>query len=117
MGEKYFSGVAGFEDCFIEVSDSWTMKEVRELTDSGEEQYFDFFRKKVESMFLRDSAGREFTNPREIKATDMDDFDIALIGFFGGILSLHVRKRKSLGNLNVLQSSLMQGSSTQTKTK
>lgn len=117
MGEKYFSGVAGFEDCFIEVSDKWTMREVRDLTDSDEIAYFDFFHKKVESMFLKDSNGKEFTNPREIQATDMDDFDIALIGFFGGILSLHVRKRKSLGNLNVLQSSLMQGSSTQTKAK
>lgn len=117
MGEKYFSGVAGFEDCFIEVSNSWTMRQVRDLTDSQEAEYFDFFHKKVESMFLRDSTGKEFTNPREIKAEDMDDFDIALIGFFGGILSLHVRKRKSLGNMNVLPSSLIAGSQTQTKTK
>lgn len=117
MGEKYFSGLAGFEECFIEVSDSWTMREVRDLTDGGEIEYFDFFHKKVDSMFLKDSNGKEFTNPREIKVEDMDDFDVALVGFFGGILSNHVRRRKSLGNLNVLPSSLGTGSTTQAKKK
>lgn len=117
MGEKYFSGVEGFEDCFIEVSDHWTMREVRDLTDGAEKEYFDFFHAKVDSMFLRDTTGKEFTNPRDIKPEDMDDFDVALVGFFGGILSMHVRRRKSLGNMSVLPSSLGKDSKTQTKTK
>ena len=117
MGEKYFSGLEGYEDCFIEVSDNWTMREVRDLTDGGEVEYFDFFHKKVDSMLLKDSTGKEFTNPREITVEDMDDFNVALVGFFGGILSNHVRRRKSLGNLNVLPSSLGKESTTQAKKK
>jgi hypothetical protein len=115
MGEKYFSEMDDYKDCFIEVSDNWTMKEVRELTDGDEKVYFDFFHKKVDSMLLRDVDGVEITNPREVTDALLENCNVTLIGFFGGILSLHIRRRKSLGNLNVRASSLGVDSITQTK--
>ncbi len=117
MGEKYFSELVGYTDCFIEVSDNWTMKEVRELTDGDEKVYFEYFHKKVDAMFLKDADGKEFTNPREITTEDLENFNVSLVGFFGGILSLHIRRRKSLGNMNVRASSLTDASETQLKKK
>ena len=117
MGEKYFSELEEYKDCFVEVTDNWTMKEVRELTDGDEVVYFYYFHRKVDSMLIRDADGRELTNPREITKEDLENCNVALVGFFGGILSLHIRRRKSLGNLNVRASSLTTGSQTQAKTK
>lgn len=117
MSEKYYSELEGYTDCFIEVSDSWTMKEVRELTDGGEDEYFNFFHQKVTSMFLLDEDRKEFTNPREITKEDLDNFNVALIGFFGSILSFHVRRRKTLGGVNVRASLLGQDSTLQAKKK
>lgn len=117
MSEKYFSETEGFTDNFIEVSDSWTMKEVRELTDGDENEYFRFFRSKVTSMLLRDETGKEFTNPKEITKEDLDEFNISLIGFFGSSLSLHVRRRKALGGANVRTSSLGTDTAQQAKKK
>ena len=115
MSEKYFSEIEGYESCFVEVSDNWTLKEVREFTDNDEDVYFDYFVKKVESMFLRDVNGVEYTNPRDFVPENLDNFDIALVGFVGGILPLHIRRRKSLGNLNVRPSSLSSESKTKQK--
>jgi hypothetical protein len=117
LGEKYFSEMEEYKDCFIEVSDKWTMKEVRELTDGDEKVYFDYFHKKVDTMFLRDEDGKEFTNPHDITTEDLENFNVSLVGFFGSILSLHIRRRKSLGGLNVRALSLTDVSETQAKKK
>lgn len=101
MGEKYFSDLEGYEDLFIEVTDKWTVKEMRALADSNEEEYFELFHKKVDAMFLKDADGKEFTNPREIKPEDMENFDVAVGGFIGSILVIHVRKRRNLGGMSV----------------
>ena len=105
MGEKYFSEMPGCEDQFIEVTDAWTVKEMRALADSDEKEYFVIFAKKVESMFLKDSEGKEFTNPRELTPEDLENFDVAVGGFIGSILPIHVRKRRNLGGMNVRPSS------------
>lgn len=103
--EKYFSQIEGYEDCFIEVTDKWTVKEMRDLADSEEEQYFKLFNEKVIAMYLRDADEKEFTNPKEIKPKDIENFDVSIAGFIGSILPIHVRKRRNLGGLSVRPSS------------
>ena len=103
--EKYYSELEDFKDCFIEVTDKWTVKEMRALADSEEEEYFNLFHSKVIAMFLRDADGKEFTNPREIAPTDLENFDVSIAGFIGSILPIHVRKRRNLGGLSVRPSS------------
>lgn len=105
MGVKYFSEIEGYEDNFIEVTDKWTVKEMRSLADSEEAEYFELFRKKVEAMFVKDTEGVEFTNPREFSPENIINFDVAIAGFVGSILPIHVRKRRNLGGINVRQSS------------
>lgn len=105
MGEKYFSDVPGFEKFFIEVTDAWTVKEMKALAESEEAEYFDIFHAKVESMYLVDVDGKEFTNPKELSRDDVENFDVTAAGFIGSILPIHVRKRRNLGGLNVRQSS------------
>jgi len=103
MGEKYFSEMTGYEDNFIEVTDKWTVKEMRQLADSPEDEYLEIFRTKVDAMFLKDAEGKEFTNPRTLAKEDLEGFDVALGGFIGSILPIHVRKRRNLGGMNVRQ--------------
>lgn len=103
--EKYFLDIEGFEDCFIEVTDKWTVKEMRTLSESEEEAYFELFKAKVVAMFLRDESGTEFTNPKEFKPKDIENFDVSIAGFIGSILPIHVRKRRNLGGLSVRPSS------------
>ncbi len=101
MGTKYFCELEEYADCFVEVSDKWTMKELREMVDGDETAYFSYINSKVESMLLRDTTGKEFTNPKDFKPEDVNDFDIFVAGFVGSVLPTHVRKRKSLGGMSV----------------
>lgn len=117
MSEKYFSETEGYTDCYIEVSDNWTMREVREMTEGDEKVYYDFFARKVDSMLLRDADGKEFTNPRELTEENLLNMNVALVGFFGSILSLHIRRRKNLGGMNVRPLSLGTDSTTQANKK
>lgn len=105
MSEKYFSELEEYKDCYITVTDKWTVKEMRELADSEEKEYFPIFARKVEGMFLRDVDGKEFRDPSQFNGADVENFDVALAGFVGSILPLHVRKRRNLGGLNVRPSS------------
>lgn len=105
MSEKYYSEEPGFEDCFIEVSDNWTMKEVKAMGAADEVEYFEIFNKKVESMYLKDTLGVEWTNPKTFKPADVEEFDLILAGFIGTVLPLHCRRRKNLGGANVRLSS------------
>ena len=105
MGQQYFSELEGYNDCFITVTDKWTVKDMRRLADSNEAEYFEIFKAKVEGMFLKDSEGVEYRDPAALTEEALENFDVSMAGFVGSILPLHVRKRRNLGGLNVRPSS------------
>lgn len=117
MSEQYFSELEGYTDCFITVSDKWTVKEMRELADSEEKGYFEIFSRKVEGMLLKDADGNEVRDPAKLNGEILENFDVALAGFVGSILPLHVRKRRNLGGLNVRPSSTSKGGDGSQKSK
>ncbi len=105
MSQQYFSELEGYTDCFITVTDKWTVKEMRALADSDEGGYFTIFKNKVEGMLVKDADGVELRDPTGLTGEALENFDVAMAGFIGSILPLHVRKRRNLGGLNVRLSS------------
>jgi hypothetical protein len=102
---KYYSETEGYQDCFIDVVDKWTMKELKELTASEDKEYFEIFRRKVQGLLLRDVDGNELRDVTKFDESFVENMDVAMAGFLGNVLAMHVRQRKSLGGLNVRQSS------------
>jgi len=98
---KYYLEFEEYKDCFVEVTDKWTMKEVKALTSSTEENYFDFFKQKVESIYIRDVDGNELRDVNMLNENFLDNVDVAVSGFLGMVLVRHVRDRRSLGGLSV----------------
>lgn len=98
---KYFLEFEEYTDCFVEVTDKWTMKEVKALIDSSADEYFDIFKKKVTSLLLRDADGNELRDINNFSVEWMENVDVAVAGFVGMVLVRHVRDRKSLGGLSV----------------
>lgn len=117
MSQQYFSELEGYTDCFITVTDKWTVKEMRALADSDEASYFAIFKNKVEGLFVKDADGTEFRDPTALTAEVLENFDVAIAGFIGSILPLHVRKRRNLGGLNVRLSSTSNASDGSHQTK
>ncbi len=112
---KYFSEIEGYEDCYVDVVDKWTMKELKELTASDEEQYFELFRRKVTSILLRDSDGNELRDITKLDNDFIENLDVIMAGFIGTVLAMHVRQRRSLGGMSVRQSSTTLESTTAKK--
>lgn len=98
---KYFSNTEGYEDCYVDVIDSWTMKELRSLTAADDVEYFEIFRKKVTALLLRDVDGNELRDITQFNEDFLLNMDVSMAGFIGSVLILHVRQRKNLGGLNV----------------
>lgn len=112
---KYYSETEGYEDCYIDVIDKWTMKELKELTASDDDQYFEIFRRKVTALLLRDAEGNELRDITKFNKEFVEGMDVAMAGFLGNVLAMHVRQRKSLGGLSVRQSSTTSESQTAKK--
>lgn len=102
---KYYSEIEGYEDCYVDVVDKWTMKELKELTASDEQEYFDLFRRKVSAILLRDIDGNELRDITQLNDEFVENLDVIMAGFIGTVLAMHVRQRRSLGGLSVRQSS------------
>lgn len=102
---KYYSEIEGYEDCYVEVVDKWSMKELRKLTESDETNYFDLFREKTDSILIRDIEGNELRDINKFDEEFAENLDVAMAGFIGGVLATHVRNRRSLGGLSVRPSS------------
>lgn len=98
---KFFLEFEDYTDCFVEVADKWTMKEVKALIDSNADEYFDILKKKTISILLRDADGNELRDINNFSNDWMENVDVAVAGFVGMVLVRHVRDRKSLGGLSV----------------
>lgn len=95
---RYHCKAEGFEKCWLEVKDSWTMKEVRDLVAANDDEtYFKIFADKVTAMYLEDSCGEVFTDPKEFGNDQLEQFDVTVAGFLGNTLPLHVERRRQLG--------------------
>ena len=102
---KYYSEIEGYEDCYVDVVDKWTMKELKELTASDEQEYFNLFRRKVTGILLRDIDGNELRDITKLDDEFVENLDVVMAGFIGTVLAMHVRQRRSLGGMSVRQSS------------
>jgi hypothetical protein len=102
---KYFLEFEDYADCFVEVEEKWTMKELKEVVASDEETYFNIFKRKVTSILIRDVNGNELRDITQFNEEFLDNVDVAVAGFLGMVLIKHIRDRRSLGGLSVRPSS------------
>jgi hypothetical protein len=102
---KYFVDFPGYTDCYIDVEEQWTLKELNELVATDEDNYFDVLRKKTLGIFLRDVDGNELRDVKKLDKDFVENIDVILAGFLGTVLVRHVRDRRSLGGLSVLPQS------------
>lgn len=102
---KYYMSFGDYKDCFVDVSEVWTMKELKELASSDGDKYFEMFRKKVDGILVRDVNGLEIRDVNQLTEEFMENIDVAMAGFLGTVLVNHIRERRSLGGLSVRPSS------------
>jgi len=95
----------GFTDNWIELSESWTRREVRELDRATVAGVLETLRKKATGCNIILSSGETVTEVTKLTEDDLEDCDQQVWGFILGCQFRAVAALQSLGNFNVRLSS------------
>lgn len=95
MTIRVYSDIPGLTDCYVEVAESWTVREVTALYESRE-QWLALWRRKTLSVYLPLPSGDTITDPEEVIAR-FDDLDIRLARFVNNSLGWAVDHLATLG--------------------
>lgn len=93
---KYQCDIPGFEDCFVEISERWTRKELRLYFSAKGDEYVTFMQTKISSIYL-ETTGEPIDEPGKLTLEASEDVDIALWKWLSTALTRGVDDMLSLG--------------------
>jgi len=95
MPIRVFSEAAGLEECFVEVSERWAVRELAEVY-GGRDAWLALFRRKVVGCHLLTAEGEAIDDPAQILER-FDDLDVRLARLVNLSLSNAVDYLATLG--------------------
>ncbi|MCB0041213.1 MAG: hypothetical protein KDE01_07610 [Caldilineaceae bacterium] len=107
------SEIEGYEECFVEVADGWTVRELNALADP--EAWRELWLRKVVALSVDTADGEALTEPQQV-VDRYDDLDVALARFVNTSLSAAVGYMATLGGAKRRVSSGATGSPTMSRT-
>lgn len=114
MPIRVYSELDEFRQCFVEVAEGWTVRELNGLYESRD-QWLELFRRKVTTLLIVTADGDEVTTADELIAV-WDDLDVRLARFVNTALSAAVDHLATLGGMKRRISSGAGESPTTTRT-
>ena len=93
---KYTCDIPGLEDNFIELSDSWSRREVRDFYQFKDTEYLALLQSKLVACHLARPGAEPLTEPVAFDADVMDTLDMRIVHWVAGVPVAHVA---GLGNL------------------
>ncbi len=97
MALRYYCDIPGLEDNWVEVSEVWTLREVRAMLAATGDEYYDLLHGKIEACHIERLGGEAITDPADITDEALEDVDLRLVDFLGGALPRAVEHLRSLG--------------------
>ena len=105
---RLFCDIDGFTDNWVEVSDTWTRREVRDYySKSTLAHEVGWWNKKFMACHLIDAEGVLFDDPKALTADALEDMDERLCGFVSGLIGNTIARLRNLGNASTRPSSDM----------
>ena len=89
-----------FPECCVEVSEKWTRAEERELVTANADQFIGLWQRKVLACNLRTEDGEYITKPADVTWDIIDQMDVRLAGFVGGVLATACMELRNLGKVS-----------------
>jgi hypothetical protein len=108
---KFYCDIEGFKDNWIGISERWTQKEAKAADaamSDGWEAYLNFLSGKVDGCNIVTETGA-ITSFAEVTESTLDEMDLRLVGFIGGILQQAIARLRALGNVSARVSSPTNG--------
>lgn len=102
---RFECNLEGFTDNWVEISDSWTRREGKDIDALPEQKAFDkYFPLKVTACCIVLSDGTRLTDPLKINLDALDDADSRVVGFVARALYRAHREALALGNASARRS-------------
>ena len=89
--------VPGFEHCFIEMSERWTRREMRDFWTIQGEEYLALIARKTVSLHLETDDGDSLTSPADLTEVALDQLDYLLFSWFNTVPIITVQELQRLG--------------------
>lgn len=91
--------VPGYEHCYIEMSERWTRREMRDFWQLQGEEYLALIARKTVSLRLQvsDLGGDLLTDPADLTEAALDRLDYLLFSWFNTVPIIAVQELQRLG--------------------
>lgn len=89
--------IPGFEQCFVEISDRWTRREMREFRSAGTEESIAILKRKITGVYLECADGFHITTPEEMTDERLDEVDSQVYLWIPGALMRGLAELENLG--------------------
>lgn len=108
--------IPGFEHCYLELSDRWTRKEMREFRTERISDQMKLFMSKIVGVHLDCADGNHITAPDQMTDERLDEVDSQVYLWMPGAIMVGLREIENLGFRTGLRQFATTGeTSTQTK--
>lgn len=89
--------IDGFTDCYVEVSDRWTRKEIRDFHTTRLEDAAQLIQRKITAIYLTCADGEHITAPSMLTEERLDQVDAQVFNWLPGALMVGLRELENLG--------------------
>jgi hypothetical protein len=96
--------IEGLEDNWIDISEQWTRREFREMLDANGDELLAILHAKATACHI-EAGDTVITDVADLTEDALDDIDLRLVGFIGGILVHAGVRLRELGNVSARPSS------------
>lgn len=99
---KFTCDIDGLRDNWIGMSETWTQRESKEAEEAmgkGWTEYLALLSKKIEACNLITGNGT-IDDFADVTEESLDDMDLRLVGFIGGMLQQTITRLRALGNVS-----------------
>jgi hypothetical protein len=98
-------GVAGYDDAWVELDPRFTRRDVTAILDAEEDALLEQIRRRVTACHIPLNDGTAIESADDLTGARLEEADLVVIGWLGGLLPTVIGTRRNLGNASVRLSS------------
>ncbi len=108
--------IEGFEQCYIELSDRWTRRELRDFYTTRVDDAAGLIQKKITAIHIECADGEHITTADQLTEERLEQVDVQVYNWLPGAIMMGLRELENLGFRKGLGRSSTIGDSSTLKT-
>ena len=89
--------IEGFEQCYIELSDRWTRRELRDFFTTRVDDAAGLIQKKITAIYIECADGQPITTADQLTEERLEQVDVQVYNWLPGAIMTGLRELENLG--------------------